>query len=247
MATPTRPTSSSSSSSIPSLPPPYPKSPPEYPDLYGKRRQAAKTQMLEREIGFLEEELKSTEGLQPASKCCKEVADYVIANSDPLIPTYKKHRRRCQFWKWLCGFPCCKLSWICCCCYAGCSIHLEIPPCCNCNNPCKCLSCGSCKLPKWQCCGECRECCGQCGQCCCTCPTLPQCTCPCPTISCTQCCSHFSLPSCSCLDCPCCECKCKCKCTLGKCPNIRPCCCFGSKSCCGCTGNCCCNPFQLCC
>ncbi|KAG6599538.1 Guanine nucleotide-binding protein subunit gamma 3, partial [Cucurbita argyrosperma subsp. sororia] len=53
-----------------------------------------------------QEELKSTEGLPPASRCCKEVADHVIANSDPLIPTYKKHRRRCQFWKWLCGFPC---------------------------------------------------------------------------------------------------------------------------------------------
>lgn len=42
------------SSSVPSLPPPRPKSPPEYPDLYGKRREAAKVQMLEREIGFLE-------------------------------------------------------------------------------------------------------------------------------------------------------------------------------------------------
>jgi hypothetical protein len=42
------------SSSVPSLPPPCPKSPPEYPDLYGKRREMAKVQMLEREIGFLE-------------------------------------------------------------------------------------------------------------------------------------------------------------------------------------------------
>lgn len=41
------------SSSMPSLPPPCPKSPPDYPDLYGKRRGAAKVQMLE-EIGFLE-------------------------------------------------------------------------------------------------------------------------------------------------------------------------------------------------
>ncbi|OMO91791.1 hypothetical protein COLO4_18088 [Corchorus olitorius] len=41
-------------SSVPSLPPPCPKSPPEYPDLYGKRREAAKVQMLEREISFLE-------------------------------------------------------------------------------------------------------------------------------------------------------------------------------------------------
>ena len=42
------------SSSVPSLPPPRPKSPPAYPDLYGKRREMAKVQMLEREIGFLE-------------------------------------------------------------------------------------------------------------------------------------------------------------------------------------------------
>ncbi|WJX90921.1 hypothetical protein P8452_72768 [Trifolium repens] len=97
--------SSSSSSSVPSLPPPSPKSPPEYPDLYGKRREMAKVQMLEREISFLEEELKSVEGLQPASKCCKELADYVVANSDPLLPSNKKNRRSCRFWKWLCRMP----------------------------------------------------------------------------------------------------------------------------------------------
>jgi hypothetical protein len=33
---------------------PSPKAPPEYPDLYGKRREMAKIQMLEREISFLE-------------------------------------------------------------------------------------------------------------------------------------------------------------------------------------------------
>ncbi|KAK6126758.1 hypothetical protein DH2020_039503 [Rehmannia glutinosa] len=88
-------------SSVPSLPPPQPKSPPEYPDLYGKRRELAKVQMLEREISFLEEELKSIEGLQLASRSCKEVADFVIANADPLIPTTKKIRRSCRFWKWL--------------------------------------------------------------------------------------------------------------------------------------------------
>lgn len=42
------------SSTFPSLPPPCPKSPPEYPDLYGKRRELAKVQMLEREISLLE-------------------------------------------------------------------------------------------------------------------------------------------------------------------------------------------------
>jgi hypothetical protein len=33
---------------------PSPKAPPEYPDLYGKRREMARIQMLEREISFLE-------------------------------------------------------------------------------------------------------------------------------------------------------------------------------------------------
>ncbi|RDY03491.1 Guanine nucleotide-binding protein subunit gamma 3, partial [Mucuna pruriens] len=75
------------------LPLPSPKAPPGYPDLYGKRREMAKIQMLEREISFLEEELKSSEGLQPASRCCKEIADFVMANSDPLLPMCKKNRR----------------------------------------------------------------------------------------------------------------------------------------------------------
>nr|KAJ0203677.1 hypothetical protein LSAT_V11C500279510 [Lactuca sativa] len=82
----------------PTPPLPRPKSPPE---LYGKRRELAKVVMLEREIGFLQEELKSTETLQPASFCIKEVADYVIANPEPLITTGKKTRKSCGFWKWL--------------------------------------------------------------------------------------------------------------------------------------------------
>ncbi|KAK8543167.1 hypothetical protein V6N12_015731 [Hibiscus sabdariffa] len=93
--------SGGSSSSVQTLPPPCPKSPPEYPDLYGKRRETAKIQMLEREISFLEEELKSLEGLQPASRYCKEVTDFVMAKSDPLIPTSRKNRKSCRFWKWL--------------------------------------------------------------------------------------------------------------------------------------------------
>ncbi|KAE8678734.1 hypothetical protein F3Y22_tig00111402pilonHSYRG00175 [Hibiscus syriacus] len=60
-----------SSSSVRSLPPPCPKSPPEYPDLYGKRRETAKIQMLEREISFLEGygfcdgEIRSTDTYEP--------------------------------------------------------------------------------------------------------------------------------------------------------------------------------------
>uniref|UniRef100_A0A803NS29 G protein gamma domain-containing protein n=1 Tax=Cannabis sativa TaxID=3483 RepID=A0A803NS29_CANSA len=87
---------------MPSLPPPCPKSPPAYPDLYGKRRETAKVQMLEREIGFLQEELKSAERIQPASRCCKEVADFIVANPDPLMPTNRRKRRSCRCWKWLC-------------------------------------------------------------------------------------------------------------------------------------------------
>lgn len=40
--------------SVSTLPLPRPKSPPKYPDLYGKRQELAKIQILEREIGFLE-------------------------------------------------------------------------------------------------------------------------------------------------------------------------------------------------
>ncbi|CAI9780367.1 unnamed protein product [Fraxinus pennsylvanica] len=87
------------------LPPPRPKSPPEYPDLYGKRRGLVNVQMMEREIGYLEEELKSVESLQPASRACKEVVDLVSGNTDPLIPVTRKTRRSCNlscgFWKWL--------------------------------------------------------------------------------------------------------------------------------------------------
>ncbi|KAI7728926.1 hypothetical protein M8C21_027288, partial [Ambrosia artemisiifolia] len=61
---------------------PRPKSPPE---LYGKRRESAKVDMLEREIAYLQEELKSIENLRPASSCIKEVADYVVTTPEPLI------------------------------------------------------------------------------------------------------------------------------------------------------------------
>ncbi|XP_062020832.1 guanine nucleotide-binding protein subunit gamma 4-like [Rosa rugosa] len=52
-------------------------------------------------LPLLLEELKSVECLQPASRCCKEIADFVTANPDPLIPTNRKKRRSCLFWKWL--------------------------------------------------------------------------------------------------------------------------------------------------
>ncbi|XVF86918.1 hypothetical protein PTKIN_Ptkin18bG0079500 [Pterospermum kingtungense] len=62
-----------------------PRSPPGSIDLYGKRTQMFKVQALEREISLLQEELKSVEGLQPASRYCKEVDDFVGAKQDPLV------------------------------------------------------------------------------------------------------------------------------------------------------------------
>ncbi|XP_020423461.1 LOW QUALITY PROTEIN: guanine nucleotide-binding protein subunit gamma 3 [Prunus persica] len=180
---------SGSSASVPSLPPPCPKSPPQYPDLYGKRRETARVQMLEREIGFLEEELKSVERLQPSSRCCKEVADFVAANPDPLIPTNRKKRRSCRFWKWLCRMPCFSCSWICCCCCNRCSLHLEMPRCCDCGqcncNPCACC----CPLPKWRCGCSCPRSCCSCPWSSCSCPRS-SCSCPwsscCKNISCSK-------------------------------------------------------------
>ncbi|MCL7022670.1 hypothetical protein MKW94_030780 [Papaver nudicaule] len=77
------------SGSSPFLSYPCPRSPPKYPDMIGKHRELVKVQKLEREIGFLEEELKSVENLQPASRSCKEVDSYVGANPDLLIPVYE--------------------------------------------------------------------------------------------------------------------------------------------------------------
>ncbi|KAI9113980.1 hypothetical protein K1719_015231 [Acacia pycnantha] len=223
------------SPSVPSLPPPSPKSPPDYPDLYGKRRETARIQMLEREISFLEEELKSVETLQPASRCCKEIADFVVANSDPLLPTNTKDHRSSRFWKWLCsGMACWKLSWVWCwCCEESCCGNLKWGHCCS---ECEggrsswipCMSCCCCCLPKqqWASCRWCistcwscpkSNCCGQ-GRCC-----IPQ-----------SCCSF------QCDSCPsCCTCKCSCSCSCPTCPKVRPVCsCTNSRW----------NPFScLCC
>ncbi|TYI71816.1 hypothetical protein E1A91_D07G016100v1 [Gossypium mustelinum] len=197
-----------------SLPPPCPKSPPEYPDLYGKRRETAKVQMLEREISFLEVELKSVEGLQHASSCCKEVTDFVTTNSDPLIPTNRKNRKSCRLWKWLCGIPCFNLSMICCCCYSKCSCHLTCRPCYSCIDMCDCslCKCSSCN------CSSCLSCCTNPRWRCCSCPKS-QC---CGNISCGKNCCIFRFPSC--MD-RCCRWKC-----CPKCPKVRLCCC--TKNCC---------------
>ncbi|GJU75927.1 guanine nucleotide-binding protein subunit gamma 3-like protein [Tanacetum coccineum] len=63
-------------------------------DLYGKRRQIAKVQVLEREIGLLQDEIKSLAELELASRCCKELEDYVEATPDPLVALNKPHGER---------------------------------------------------------------------------------------------------------------------------------------------------------
>ncbi|KAL3532702.1 hypothetical protein ACH5RR_006223 [Cinchona calisaya] len=185
---------------VPSLPPPRPKSPPQYPDLYGKRRELAKVQLLEREIGFLEDELKFVEGLQPASRSCKEVADFVTGNSDPLMPTIKRVNKSRRFWKWLCGSSCFNFSWIC---RWRCTPHIRMPHCYNCNlcdcGSCTCIRCSkpkchccscpdfrclkpscslSCSIPKCPYCSNCCNCCN-CSNCfgsgCKSCSCYPKC------------------------------------------------------------------------
>ncbi|XP_075474775.1 guanine nucleotide-binding protein subunit gamma 3-like [Primulina tabacum] len=159
--------------SVSALPPPRPKSPPEYPDLYGKRRELAKIQILEREIGFLEEELKSADGFQQASRSCKEVAEFITSNADPLIPTSrtKEIRRPHGFGKWLCGVSCLKVSGIC-------TTDPEIPPCSK--FPCSGGLCVRCRVPEFSC-----DSCSNTGRL--SIPKFPSCmTCSCSSSKCTS-------------------------------------------------------------
>ncbi|KAK9149224.1 hypothetical protein Scep_007981 [Stephania cephalantha] len=200
-------------SSSSSLPFPLPKSPPKYPDMSGKRRELAKIQILEREIGFLEEELKSFEGVQLASRSCKEVHEFVGTRSDPLIPTNRKSSRSSRFWKQLCKRSCLNLSWICC--FSGCTCKLKpwncCPACCKSENwlcfldaPCCFCNC----RPRCDCLKNtpCRRCCVCKAPSCPDCPNCCRCSCSCP--DCTKVCSSCSY-SCSC---PCSKCIKRCCC-----------------------------------
>lgn len=189
---------------------------------------------------FEQEELKTVDGLHPASRSCKEVADFVVANSDPLIPVNRMNRRSCRFWKWLRGTPCFNfswLSWICCCCYSKCSIHIELPRCCDCSycNISCCHPCTCCSIPKC-CCSIPRCWCWSCPRSC------PRSRC-CRKVSCSRdCCCIFRLPSC-----PECSCCCQWKCPTLKCPKL-PLHCSCKMNClpCSCKRNCCtCNPCCL--
>ncbi|RLN17396.1 GS3-like protein [Panicum miliaceum] len=64
---------------------PRPKSPPASPDPCGRHRLQLAVDALHREIGFLEGEISSIEGVHAASRCCKEVDEFVGRNPDPFI------------------------------------------------------------------------------------------------------------------------------------------------------------------
>ncbi|XP_057842968.1 guanine nucleotide-binding protein subunit gamma 3 isoform X3 [Cryptomeria japonica] len=70
------------------LPLPKPKTPPRHPDIHGKYRKQAELKHLDQEISLLEEELRSLEGLPPASRCCKEVEEFIHTHPDPLLQSY---------------------------------------------------------------------------------------------------------------------------------------------------------------
>ncbi|XP_044487220.1 guanine nucleotide-binding protein subunit gamma 3-like [Mangifera indica] len=138
-------------------PPKSPRSPPTCGDLYGKRRQMVRVQVLEREIGLLQEELKTVEDLQLASRCCKEVDEFVRAKLDPLITINQETRKSKPFWKRIWGKFYSNLLRICCCC--GCLHHLQTQTCCgtcsvSCCSPCPYPSCCSCFVKV-----KCQSCC----------------------------------------------------------------------------------------
>ncbi|XP_058108617.1 guanine nucleotide-binding protein subunit gamma 4-like isoform X2 [Magnolia sinica] len=230
------------------LPAPTPRSPPRYPDLYGKHRKQAELQVLNREIGFLEEELQSLEGLQPASRCCKENQKFhrsfrickwlrcghssnpVLTYVGTLVAQSQQNDPSCTCWPTLKRMKSCfNLSWLCC--FSGCTFHLKWPACtCDPARYCKCC----CRLPDCRslphCC-RCRcRCRCHCRPCCCSCSCLEKCW--------TSCCI---LPRLSCPDC-----SCSCEWSCPKCTKV--CCCPKcTKVCCcpKCTRNCC-IPCCLC-
>uniref|UniRef100_A0A1D1Z2T8 G protein gamma domain-containing protein n=1 Tax=Anthurium amnicola TaxID=1678845 RepID=A0A1D1Z2T8_9ARAE len=196
---------------MPPQPPPSPGSPLTYPDSCGRHRLQVGVQILNREIGFLQEELQSLGDLQPASNCCKGVNEFVGTNPDPLLPMHRR-RRKCHFWRSLGAKLCIGLSWIGCC---GCSFKQPKNCCCRCSrmpNDRSCCRCGASK--------QCK---------CCSCVPSKICSCDsCIRPKCWNCCKSGScmFPSCSCPEYHC-GCVWSCSNCAGArlCPRCcRPCC-----------------------
>ncbi|XP_020083271.1 keratin-associated protein 5-5-like [Ananas comosus] len=229
--------------------PPSPKSPPKYPDFCGRRRLQLEVQILNREIGFLEDELQSLDGIQPVSKCCKEVNEFVGTKPDPLIPINKKRRRSCRLLRWIGSKLCFNLSWFCCC-PSLCLFKVELPSC-SCPRPKNCCTHCECRCPNYSCCtlSCCQPSCScpkipSCKPCCkphCGWPPIPSCKphCTCPEIS---CCKPSCSPNCSTCCEPCHSCA-ECSCCMHSCTEC---------SCCQCTKCCswrfpCFRPWSRCC
>ncbi|CAL4939887.1 unnamed protein product [Urochloa decumbens] len=182
---------------------PRPKSPPASPDPCGRHRLQLAVDALNREIGFLEGEISSIEGVHTASRCCKEVDEFVGRNPDPFItiqPEKRSNDQSQQFLKKFRAKSCLSyLSWICCC-GGGCpALQVKMRPagatsCCSCGG-------GGAQLRKLCCC------------CCC-------CGCRCRVVY-AGCCGGAPCPRCSC-DCSCPRCLLSCAC-----PS-----CSGSGACC---------------
>ncbi|TKV95615.1 hypothetical protein SEVIR_9G375000v4 [Setaria viridis] len=174
---------------------PRPKSPPASPDPCGRHRLQLAVDALHREIGFLEGEISSIDGVHAASRCCKEVDEFVGRNPDPFItiqPEKRSNEQSQQFLKKFRAKSCLSyLSWICCC-GGGCPpFQLKTtmrPPAASCScggarlrklcsSPCCCCCCCRCRVVYAGCCAPCPRC--SCG---CACPRCSSCAC-CPTCS----------------------------------------------------------------
>uniref|UniRef100_J3LPN3 G protein gamma domain-containing protein n=2 Tax=Oryza brachyantha TaxID=4533 RepID=J3LPN3_ORYBR len=128
---------------------PRPKSPPAAPDPCGRHRLHLAVDALHREIGFLEDEINSIEGIHAASRCCREVDEFVGRTPDPFITISSEKRNHenshhlLKKFRCLCrASACCLsyLSWICCCgagacccCSSSSSFHLKRPSCSGCS------------------------------------------------------------------------------------------------------------------
>ncbi|CAN6483800.1 unnamed protein product [Victoria cruziana] len=224
---------SSPPSTSPSRRGPCPRTPPSYPDLYGKYRLQKQIQVLNRELGFLEEELSSLDGLPPASRFCKEVEEFVREHPDPLVPIKRTIRRSRQIWRtfrvaFRCNISCLRCS-----------------SCCSISAPKKFDSWNVTRCWRWCCATFCCTC-----KLCCTLPSCPDCkcytsdcTCALPGCSCApecgcsppDCCTCCKLPTASCRICGCTkpDCSCcipECRCSLPDCS-----CCIPNCSCCICS------------
>lgn len=153
----------------------FPRSPPST----GKRL-PAEVQILEKEIVYLKDELRSLDGLHSVSQGCREVHEFVSSNPDPLVPINKKHKS-CSFWNWIRKKLCCNCSWICCSCF--CTLQLKTFWCSCCSSPC----CKSGCLKPGYCCPGCS--CGCVWSCCPNCRDIPLC----PTCSTKSCCGKGCL------------------------------------------------------